>query len=497
MNAFMNKLLLYILLTLSVIIGLMHLPFLKSDPEKVITEEGSRDANTDEGLNSCQIRNFVNQGNITMDKSDNFVKTPLFGGILYAPFKIFGTKLWMGRLTVLLISLGICFYIFSRNKYFGTWGIFSFFIVFTQLYIFSYFHYCMAEILATAFIFLSLYLMIHPYKSNAILKSSLLPAIMVSFAYYIKLQFAYAVFIIPLSLLLFILFNLNNRKILIQQFLYTNVFIIAFALIYFLFWYLPNKSFFDYVMSNQIGDRFEGFSKMFNRFELNLEYAFYVKRLIIYTYSYYILFFIGLVWCFFTKNKLYKIMFIVLSCWVLLESHKLFLTYFPTRYAISLLFAMGMSMALIIHKLFSNAIKNKFSLIFKVLSISITVFLAIINFSHYYSTYKNRTFELNKINKYLSSYPFKENPILGTWATSVSWESKAISYPIWNNYFNYQDIIKQHKPCVIVIEVDEKDSDQSFKSSGVNVDDYADSIKYFEVNYWKLKLLWIKPEYYK
>lgn len=497
MSAFMNKSLLYILLFLSIITGLIHLPFLKSDPEKVITEEGSRDANTDEGLNSCQIRNFVNQGNITMDKSDNFVKTPLFGGILYAPFKIFGTKLWVGRLTILLISLSICFYIFSRNKYLSIFGIFSFFIVFTQLYIFSYFHYCMAEILATAFLFLSLYLMIHPYKSKAILKSSLLPAFMLSVTYYIKLQFAYAVFIIPLSLILFFIFNLNNRKILIRQFIYTNIFIIAFALIYFLLWYLPNKSFFNYVMSNQTGDRFEGFSKMFNRFELNLEYALYTKRLIVYTYSYYILFLIGLVWCFFTKNKLYKIMFIGLSCWVLLESHKLFLTYFPTRYAISLLFAMGMTMSLTIHELFSNTIKNKFSLALKVLSISITIFFTVINFGHYYLTYSSRKFELNKINEYLSSYHFKEKPIIGSWATSVSWESKAISYPIWNNYFNYQDIIKQHKPCVIVTEVDEKDSDQSFLSSGINIDDYADSIKYFEVNYWKLKLLWIKPEYYK
>jgi len=46
-------------------------------------------------------------------------------------------------------------------------------------------------------------------------------------------------------------------------------------------------------------------------------------------------------------------------------------------------------------------------------------------------------------------------------------------------------------PAVIIAETDEEDSNQAFSSQGIDLDTYADSIKYFTINKWKLKLLWI------
>jgi hypothetical protein len=52
-------------------------------------------------------------------------------------------------------------------------------------------------------------------------------------------------------------------------------------------------------------------------------------------------------------------------------------------------------------------------------------------------------------------------------------------------------VINTYNPAVIIAETDEEDSNQAFSSQGVDVDTYADSIKYFTINKWKLKLIWI------
>ena len=52
-------------------------------------------------------------------------------------------------------------------------------------------------------------------------------------------------------------------------------------------------------------------------------------------------------------------------------------------------------------------------------------------------------------------------------------------------------MINTDNPAVIIAETDEEDSNQAFSSQGVDVDTYADSIKYFTINKWKLKLIWI------
>ena len=49
-------------LGVGLLVILTQVPFVSSDPDFNISE--SRDANTDEGLNSCQIRNFVNHGDL-------------------------------------------------------------------------------------------------------------------------------------------------------------------------------------------------------------------------------------------------------------------------------------------------------------------------------------------------------------------------------------------------------------------------------------------------
>ena len=68
------------LLLLSLIYFSLQIPFIKADPDIQIS--WSRGANTDEGLHASQIRNLINHGNLGLQESDNFIKTPLFGAFL-------------------------------------------------------------------------------------------------------------------------------------------------------------------------------------------------------------------------------------------------------------------------------------------------------------------------------------------------------------------------------------------------------------------------------
>ena len=75
MNSWMkwknSKLLFFIILGL---IFLAHLPFIGADPDRNMAV--GRGPFTDEGLNTSQVRNWVNQGELNLSECDNLLKTP-------------------------------------------------------------------------------------------------------------------------------------------------------------------------------------------------------------------------------------------------------------------------------------------------------------------------------------------------------------------------------------------------------------------------------------
>ena len=93
------------------IVGLLlalHLPFLMSDPDPVVSEL-SRGPWTDEGLNTIQVRNFINHGYLSLSECDNLIKTPFFGFVLVPFYSLPGTDIWVGRAVVLGAVLLVLF----------------------------------------------------------------------------------------------------------------------------------------------------------------------------------------------------------------------------------------------------------------------------------------------------------------------------------------------------------------------------------------------------
>ena len=139
-----------------VLLALLHSPFILSDPDSEVSTR-SRGAWTDEGLNTIQVRNFVNHGYLSMDECDNLIKTPYFGFILVPFYSLLGTHIWVGRMLVMACILVVLFLLLkkSETRFFGT---VLAIIALLQFHVFHYSHYSMAEMLGVAWILLGIYL---------------------------------------------------------------------------------------------------------------------------------------------------------------------------------------------------------------------------------------------------------------------------------------------------------------------------------------------------
>ena len=56
---------------------------------------------------------------------------------------------------------------------------------------------------------------------------------------------------------------------------------------------------------------------------------------------------------------------------------------------------------------------------------------------------------------------------------------------------NDENILTKQKPVIIISELDESDSSQAYRSQNIQIDQHADSIRYFQIHNFKLKILWM------
>jgi hypothetical protein len=486
-----EKKLKWLVLIGGMMIFLLHIPFLQADPDYHIS--WSRGPCTDEGQNTCQIRNLVNHNDLTLDKSDNFMKTPLFGLTLYIPFKIFGTYLMTGRLTMLILLLIISWYIFRYNLFYGLFGFISCALVFTEYHVFHFSHYCMAEILSTSLIFLGIFVIARTDKSKLNIADSFWGATFISLAWYVKFQFVYVIFILPLIIIIYYILYPPYRKNLIRQFALATAFLAMYALIFYLGWYLPNKKLFDYIMADQMIDKFVKWSALYDYIRYLKDNLFLKGYLRMYTLFMALLFIIGIFLIFRRRKSDFAFMFIGLSCWLLVEMHKFKLQYLPTRYLISFYFVMGLIMAVVLAELISIEGKSLFKILIKAAAIILIMAFVVKNASSYRQTLGARTFTISRINHYLAKYDLKDKILSGPWAPSMGWNSKAVTFPVWKGYFNDTSVFKSYHPAVILSEPDEQDSNQAYQLQGIDLNVMSDSVVSFKVNLWNINLYWIKP----
>lgn len=460
----------------------LHIPFLQADPDYYLSF--SRDANTDEGLYTEQVRNKINYDKFGLYESSAAIKTPGFSALMYLPLSIFGCQREVARLAILLISLLVLtstalFYLRDMKL-----TLLLSILLYFSYYIFLYSHYSIGEMVAVSLIFwgISLYFRAKYLHEHSI-KIAVLIALLLFAAFVVKFQFIYAIAIPIIGYVLLWIFDRNKSlsKAAITYLITISILLLGFYML----WYRRHLGFFQFVLGSETKGRFVGLQDMLPHIQNVLDLNFTSGAFLPFFIAFWICFAIG-IYLFRGADSRYRMRFLFSISWVAVESHKLLMTYLPSRYLTSFYFSIILIICIVLMEMLSQgAILKKMALV-------LIALLFVKNTMDYVHVYKRRSFQIQKINHYLAANSFsKEHPVMGQWAASLCWNTRAYTLYLERNLFHDKDVFKTYHPQFIICEEDEKDIDSAFIKEGVHLDSLADSIRYFPVNKWKLKLVWI------
>lgn len=474
----------YLLLLL---VLLLHLPFLDADPDKSV-DIHTRGAWTDEGLYAAQARNFVNYGDFGLEENTTFVRGPLFDIFRVPLFFVFGTHLQVARTTTLVFVLLSLLLLASDRD--NRWlVVFLTAILLLQFRLFHFSHYAMAEMLSIALVFVS-YHHLSKYYTTSRPRHLLLACTMIFIAWGFKIQFLYLAALIPVVVVLYGFLQMYLRKIPHEKYaagvIRSVIYSLAFPLVYLLLWYLPNCDFYNLVMFEQTTQRFDAWEKLsrtidFNFTGLALDPANLILALA------FVLAVIFLIFSAIHRKIQFKNLLVIIfgGAWLLIETHKMGMTYLPQRYLLSFYAAVGFFSAAVLYQVLDHSRKYRYLLTVFLLG---SVFFSTI---FYVDSLKRRTWELQSVNRYMKDYSWEGRTVAGVWAPSVTWGTKARVIPVWSGYHDPGTFFGKYDPRVIVEEPDEGSSELFFTNQGIDLAGISDSVRYFDVWRYDLEVFWI------
>jgi len=475
-----------------------HFLFIDADPD--IGVSFSRGAWTDEGMYTSQIKNAVINNEIDLHESTCFVITPLFSTVIYFPYKLFGWSSLVSRLTVLVSCFLIISFMFFKIRETKNLLLILIPIIFLEEHIFHFMHYSLAEMLAIFFAFVGC-LFLYRSLIEKDKKNYLYSTFFFTCSYLFKIQFLYVMLIIPVFLFLWFVFqviikNRNNSylKTIILKF---SIAIVCFFGLYLLVWYLPNKEMINLVLNDSVESRAIQ-SEQLNVYGIIIDYLLNIKKFLILSIHttpivLVSLFFmpLGIFFLFFTNaSRFFQINFLISISWIIVEMHKFSMNYLPTRYLLSLYFAMGLLIAIVFCEAIMQfkARKKSNIIVFCFSSLCLLIF-SVNNFKELKRSYDSRTYDIEQTNEYFSQYQYDNRPIMGTWASSLARDAEVITIPFFENYINHKNILKRLDPKVIIFEeIEEK----VLINDAIDINEISDSIVTKKVGKYELKIAWLK-----
>jgi len=484
-----DKLVFLILLGL---IFLSHFPFIEADPD--LNMGIGRGAFTDEGLNTIQVRNWVNHGELSLSECDNLLKTPLLGFPLAITYKIFGTGHVASRLHVLVL-LFLALLLVGLKKENRIWSGIFLLTTLMQYHVFQSSHFSMAELLSVGSALLSIHFFVNALNPGEFQKPRKLYAffagLFISLTYYFKIQFIYLI-LLPAIVLVIFWFSKNyviRRRIIHQGMIFAGT-LLAFLLIYLFAWYLPNKETYDLMMAHQSGE-FSLSAKTWEYIRFNINFYFLNGSMRWFILAFLLFLVAGFTLAVRSGNNHFRLWFWFSLAWFTLELHKLTMVYLPARYQVSLLVSMGLLISIVAAGLMDLK-PGRIRAVAVTISLAVVLLLFTINLSNFVETLKNRTFIIRDTNTVLSQRVGKNDVVLGAWAPSLTWESGSKAIPVWNHFLNYQDPLHRFDPDVIIAETDEQDSEQAWKSQGIDLQEISDSVITARIAHWDVVIYRIR-----
>lgn len=464
---------------------LLHLPFLHADPDYFLSF--SRDAFTDEGLNTSQVRNYINHGYLDLNECDNMIKSPLFNLLLFLPLKIFGTHLIVARITVLLCLLISLFFI-SRHNYFSQVIPILFATTLLQYYVFQYSHFSLSEMVAGSSILPGVFFL-YQFFQNQKQYQLFLAALFLSITYFLKIQFVYITVLLPASIIMNWITGIvatNHIKRLSQGIGW----LLLFAGIYFLAWYLPFQHTYQYVMSDQVTGKFATPGRIPYTILFNITYILFSGQTWWFNSLVTICFFIGVFVFVRSHDAHFKILFMLSCLWMFIELHKTTMLYLPARYLVSYYFAAGLMCSIVLRQML--LFKIQYTLLRRI-GIALLILFFIGNSIHYGFLFERRSYHIQEVNRYLSStLKNPDQPVMGVWGTNTTWDCKARTIPVWKDFMNDKDLFNRFHPQAILSEPDEGESNHAYSSQGIKLQEIADSSRAFQIGKWSVIVYWVQ-----
>jgi hypothetical protein len=177
--------------------------------------------------------------------------------------------------------------------------------------------------------------------------------------------------------------------------------------------------------------------------------------------------------------------------WVAVESHKLLLSYLPSRYFTSFLVSIGLfGVALCVlwvqspEKSVSDreAISKTTSLARSWPVLVAGLALIIANLTFYAKSVADRRFTIASAQAELAArQEWSGKLAVGSWAPMLLWGTSATTKPVWADYFNDKRIIETLHPDAIFTEPSQGESGGAFRLDGIV---FGSPARTFRINRW-------------
>lgn len=475
------------------VLVLMHWPFLFADADGGLGR--SRGPFTDEGLYSAQARNAMVTGHLDLAESDAALKNPLFAAVAFGVLSTFGDTMATLRAAIVLSGAAFLALLASGRSPFARTVLWAIPFAFLSYFPFQYAHLALAEIpscLALIGALWLLHLRLRGHGAWTLLASGFL----IFVSYTLKVQFLYAATVPPLALLL----SLGMRKRAgipitrrdMTDFGLACLVALALALVYAAVWVLPNRALFTAV-TDQVSERSSSLIQIPGT-------AFRQTRSIFRdpaVWPIVVVFVAGVAaawrrWRLPLLDSDARQAWIALmappAAWLLIETHKLTLSYLPSRYYVSLLLALALVGVAGLRVAPWPASFKLSTLKQKAAAAMLTVAL-LMNAGYYVKTLRDRNYAIDTMQRTLKAEGAWQGKLaMGPWAATLFWGTGAITKPIWHPSFNNKNILARFQPAALVTEPDQKDSLQALTLDGIVLpasNDLSTTIHLWDVRIYK------------
>jgi len=460
----------------------LHLWFLSADPGLHIGP--SRDAWTDEGLYTAQIRNYIHHNKLSVDENPTFFKAPFFNLLLAPFFYLFGTTLETARLVVLcFITFGILY--LARKTQDRIFFVIAIYTVFCHTFLFTYAHLAMAEMVGIMFIVSGIHFLASWPVSDSLMgrmRVMLGVQLLMGLAFLSKAMYGYMLVFVPAVLLIWAILRMfrnlpGPRKLL--SYVFISVMAVAlFVVLYWICWVIPNNS-----LALKIWE-YEGISRFAAARDMPGTIKFWILNIYLDPlHAFHTWMFLGMGAIFLVLMAMKKVRpgwtGFLWWMWFLFELYKLLLTDQPPRYQLSLLASMGFLVAYMIRCIQLSG--NRWAKLSCIILVSLFAgkFAGDIRWM-----VSNRSYTIREANTYLGSITGPGDTVMGVWAGSAGWQTSAYILPVWSGYVNDKDILGRFHPDVIISEPGQEDSGGAFHADGITLD--SNAAKKMRVGYWDL-----------